>query len=54
MTKEQELLKKIIELMVENGVEMETPYDFENWMFDNANSHSQLFEAYEFPCCEDE
>lgn len=54
MTKEQELLKKIIDLMVENGVTMETPYDFQNWMYDNAREHEKLFAAYKFPCSEDE
>jgi len=50
----QKLLKKIIDLMVENGVKMETPYDFQNWMYDNAREHEKLFAAYKFPCCDED
>jgi hypothetical protein len=41
------ILKKVIILLRENGVKMDSPYDFENWIEDNA-SHSNLFETKEF------
>lgn len=43
-----EHLKQIVSLMINLGIPMETPYDFENWMQDNA-SHSQLFDTGLFP-----
>lgn len=42
-----EILGKVIDLLRENGVEMDSPYDFENWVFDNA-THTQLFATGKF------
>lgn len=43
-----QLLGKIIDMMRENGVKLVTPYDFQNWMYDNAKSHSKLFDTGRF------
>ncbi len=39
-----ELLKKFIELLRNNGVEINSPYDVDNWIEDNI-SHSKMFET---------
>lgn len=45
------ILKKLIKVLKEEGIEMKSPYDFENFIHDNTN-HSNLFATKEFPCCE--
>jgi hypothetical protein len=42
-----EILKSLILLLREKGVKINSPYDFENWMEDNA-SHSQLMKTQMF------
>ena len=49
MSKEKkiEILSKIIDLMRTEGLEIDSPYDFENFIEDNA-SHSDLFMTNKF------
>jgi hypothetical protein len=53
MTKKQIILGKIIDLLREEGVKIDSPYDFENFMADHA-SHSNLFATKRFKEEEDE
>jgi hypothetical protein len=48
-----ELLAKIIDLMRESGVKVESPYDFENWVEDHAH-HSDLRKTKRFTDSEGE
>jgi hypothetical protein len=43
----QEVLARIIDLMRSCYIKLDSPYDFENWLADNA-SHSQLFATGKF------
>ena len=45
--KPNEILGKIIDLLRENGVVVDSPYDFENWIEDHAN-HFELFKTKRF------
>lgn len=44
-----QILADMIDVLVDAGVKMESPYDFENWLADNAGSHEQLFATGRFP-----
>lgn len=48
-----ELLAAMIDLLRNNGVSIETPYDFENWIQDNAG-HTQMFETGRFSYLSDD
>jgi len=39
------ILTKIIELLREEGVKIDSPYDLENWLADHAQSHSDMFQT---------
>lgn len=47
MDKKLEVLGKIIDLMRAEGIKVDNPYDFENFIEDNA-SHSDLFATGRF------
>lgn len=42
-----QILAELIDTLRAAGVKVESPYDFENWIDDNA-SHSQMFETGRF------
>ena len=48
-----EILGKIIDLLREEGVEVTSPYDIENFFEDLDGLHSSCFNTGRFPNCED-
>jgi hypothetical protein len=42
LTKKQEIVKKLILWLRDQGITLDDPYDFQNFIADNCN-HSQLF-----------
>jgi hypothetical protein len=43
-----EIVGKIIDLLRENGVEIDSPYDLENFCYDYMRSHSDIIESGRF------
>lgn len=53
LNKRQEIVKKLILWLREQGITIDDPYDFQNFIADNCN-HSQLFVLGVFKEDEDE
>lgn len=54
MKKDIKILKNVLETLRENGVAIDSPYDFWNWVEDYASDSEKFFETGLFQDLQDE